>query len=952
MNAKASVSISSLDEDEVTRPATRIPVMTIPFRHASLTQLEEEVRMLHWRVVVLIVCVALTGLSTVPALAQGSEGTITGIVRSPSGDALPGAAITITNQETGATRFVTSAANGAYEAAGLPPGLYTLNAELAGFGRVTVRDVRVAAGASVPADLALEQRVQEQITVTGTRVPGRVATETAAPVDYIDNEAIRESGATETGKVLQLLEPSFNFSTTTVSDGTDIIRPATLRALGPDQVLVLVNGKRRHQQALMNVQQTVARGSAGYDINAIPASAIDHIEVLRDGAAAQYGSDAIAGVINIILKEATKITDVTLEAGQTYEGDGEVLLGSVNTGFALPNNGFLNFTAEYRDRGDTNRAGPDILRTDPPRVVMLIGDAEARDILLWLNAQVPAGPGSFYLFGGWSNREGKATGFFRPPADGRTVPAFYPNGFTPRILTEPTDASATGGYRGVFGGGAWTYDVSANYGVSEFKFREENTVNVSYFYEPTNPANPTGPRIGESATEADTGTLTYDQLGLNLDFYGVVDWGVGGGPLNVAAGAEWRREGYQIEAGEEISYEYGRTDNRAIPILDQNGGISAPGTQGFPGWSPREEVDDDRSNYAVYLDLESQLGKKFLAAAAVRFEDYSDFGSTLIGKLSGRMNFSDAVAVRGTVSTGFRAPSVQQSFYSQRSTNLNAAGVLTDTLTARQDSDLTRAFGIPALKEETSTNYSIGLVVRPADRFHVTVDLYRIDIDDRIVFSSNIQPESGNCGTPFNPALCPIRAILDPFDAGQVQFFTNAIDTQTDGLDVVAVYDWDFGGASSLSLEGAFHFNKTEVQARRSSSEILPPEVLFDQAQVTLIEEGQPGERFVLGATYRRSSWRANVRFNYFGEVSGEGFTGIKQTWDGKWLTDVSVTVPFFEEKVSLTVGGLNVFDVYPDEWDEEAGFPFRQLGFRYGWETLPFGINGGYYFARLNLRF
>jgi iron complex outermembrane receptor protein len=518
-------------------------------------------------------------------------------------------------------------------------------------------------------------------------------------------------------------------------------------------------------------------------------------------------------------------------------------------------------------------------------------------------------------------------------------------------LTEPTDASGAAGYRGVFANGAWTYDVSASYGWNEFKFREENTINVSYWFEPRDPNNPTGPRFQESATEADTGTLTYDQLGFNVDFAGVVDWNVGAGPLNVAAGAEWRQEGYKIEAGEEVSYEYGRTDNRAIPIFNQAGGIADPGTQGFPGWSPREEVDEDRSNYAVYLDLESQLGKKFLAAAAVRFEDYTDFGNTLNGKLSARMNFTDRFSVRGTVSTGFRAPSVQQAFYSQRSTNI-VAGVLTDTLTARQDSDLTRAFGVPALKEETSTNYSIGVVTRPADKFHITVDLYRIDIDDRIVFSSNITPESAaTCGTPVDPSRCPIRAILAPFGVGQVLFFTNAIDTRTDGLDIVAVYDWDLGGASSLSLEGAFHFNDTEVRERRSPSSILPPEVLFDRAQVTLIEEGQPGERFVLGATYRRSSWRANVRVNYFGKVAGEGFTGIKQTWDGKFLTDVSVTAPLWKDKVSLTVGGLNVFDVYPDEWNEVAGFPYRQLGFTYGWETLPFGINGGYYFARLNFR-
>jgi iron complex outermembrane receptor protein len=797
-----------------------------------------------------------------------------------------------------------------------------------------------------------EQRFEEEITVTGTRVEGRSATETPAPVDYIDNETIQSTGATETGKILQLLAPSFNFSTTTISDGTDIIRPATLRALGPDQVLVLVNGKRRHQQALLNVQQTIARGSAGYDINAIPASAIDHIEVLRDGAAAQYGSDAIAGVINIILKDQTGGTDLTLDLGQTYEGDGDVFLTSFNSGFSLRENGFANLTFEYRDRGETNRAGVDTLRVNPPRVTQRIGDADSEEIAVWLNAELPTAAGELYAFGGWTNRQGNSSGFFRSAGDGRTIPALYPNGFLPTLITEPTDTSLVVGYRGSLVG-TWGYDLSANYGTSEFKFREENTANVSYWYEPLDPANPTGPRFGESATEADTGTLLLDQTSVTFDVAGNVAWDLGEGPLHVATGIEWRNDGYEIEPGDEISYEYGRSNNRNIPILDQTGSIAQPGTQGFPGWSPREAVNEDRDNLAVYLDLESNLTSRFLAGAAVRFEDYSDFGSTVTGKLSGRFDFNDAWALRGTISNGFRAPGVQQAFYSQRSTNLNAAGVLTDTLTARQNSDVTRAFGIPALKEETSVNYSVGLVATPTTRFRLTVDVYRIDIEDRIVFSSNIQPEdAAACGTPFNPARCPIRAILDPLGVGQVLFFTNAIDTETTGADIVALYDHPLAGESLLRFEGAFHFNDTEVADRRSSSSILPAEVLFDQAQVTLVEEGQPGEHFVLSGTYYRGPWTTNLRFNYFGEVAGEGFTpGFKQTWGAKWLTDLSVGYAI-TDSLKLTVGGLNIFDEYPDEWDSVRAFPFPQLGFVYGWETLPFGINGGYYFARLNYRF
>jgi len=925
-----------------------------------------------------LLALALFITSTMAAHAQTSTGGIAGVVRDESGAAVPGATVTITDQRTGGiARILTSGPNGAYAVPNLSPGVYVVSAELKGFGRVT-QNVRVSAGATMKADFTLAAKLEEAVTVTGTRVKGRTSTETLAPVDVIDGEAIRATGATETGKILQLLEPSFNFSTTYISDGTDIIRPATLRSLNPDQVLVLVNGKRYHQQSLMNYQQTIARGSAGYDINSIPASAIDHIEVLRDGAAAQYGSDAIAGVINIILKRQTNLTDINADAGRYYKanpalplgaspdaetGHGAQLMGSANTGFAVGNGGFVNLTFEYRDRGETNRAGPDSLRVNPARVVQRIGDPKAKDALIWLNADVPAGNGALYAFGGYSYRKGNSSGFFRSAGDGRTVPALYPNGFLPTIETQPTDAHGVLGYRADINKD-WAWDLSGSYGKSRFKFHESNTVNVSYFYEPRDANNPNGPKYNESPTSADTGALGYDQLNFNLDLTGRVAWGFGAGPLNVATGAEWRREGYTIDAGDPVSYQYGRTNNPAIRILDQTGGVAAIGTQGFPGYSPREAVNEHRSNVALYVDFESLLASNFLAGAAARYEHYSDFGSTLTGKISGRYNFNDHYSLRGTVSTGFRAPGVQQEFYNSRSTNLNSAGVLTDTLTARQDSDVTRAFGIPPLKQETSKNFSFGLVSKPTDKLRLTVDLYRIDIDDRIIFSSNIQPEdAATCGAPVNASRCPIRAILDPFRVGQVQFFTNAIDTKTQGLDVVALYDVPLG-ESTLSLELASDFNKTQVKNRKSSSGILPAAVLFDQAQVTLVEEGQPRQHHGLGATYRRGGWGANVRFNYFGKVAGEGFTprpegcatnpcggGFKQTWGGKWLTDASFTVPLRKDTLSLTVGGLNVFDVYPDNWDLVKAFPFPQLGFLYGWETLPFGINGGYYYARVDLR-
>ncbi len=803
------------------------------------------------------------------------------------------------------------------------------------------------------AEVRAEATTLDRIQVTGSRVRGRTAEDTAAPVDIIGREELNATGAMELGQILQMLVPSFNFSRTFVSDGTDILRPATLRALGPDQVLVLVNGKRRHQQALVNVQQTIGRGSAGTDINSIPVSAIERVEVLRDGAAAQYGSDAISGVLNIILKEQTDHTDISVEGSQYYAGDGEMIHGSVNTGFKLGSEGFINLSAEARNRNETNRAGPDSLRVDPPRVTQRLGDADAKDYYLWFNSGLPLAGGELYFFGGASKREGDSSGFFRSAGDNRTVPELYPNGFLPNILTTVEDASIAVGFKQPINE-RWDWDVSVVTARNKFGFEEGNSVNVSWWYEPINPANPAGPIFAASPTKADTGELQNDQTTFNLDFSGYVD-GIGGTPLYLATGLEFRQDDYKIRPGDPVSYTYGRSNDRNIVIVGQTGDIAQPGMQGFPGFSPTEAVDDGRDSWAVYLDAETNLSEKFLLGAAVRFEDYSDFGNTTIGKLSARFDATETFAVRGTLSTGFRAPGVQQMFYSQRSTNLNSDGVLTDTLTARQDSDVTRAFGIEPLQEETSTSGTLGFVYTPSDRLSVTLDVFQIDIDDRIIFSSNIAPESvgtdGNACTPTN-SNCPIHAILDPIGVGQVLFFTNAIDTRTTGVDLTVNHNTAFAGGSTLNLTALVHFNDTEVRSRRSQSPILSPTQLFDDTQVTLLEEGQPGAHHLIQAIWEDGPWQLTGRTNYYGSVSGEGFTpGIKQTWDGKWLFDAQVRYAI-NESMAVIVGGNNIFDQYPDKWDPVTGAPFPQLGFKYGWETMPFGMNGGSYYVRFDYRF
>jgi iron complex outermembrane receptor protein len=791
--------------------------------------------------------------------------------------------------------------------------------------------------AANPADAATK------VVVLGSRSSAKTALDTAVPVGLINIKDMQAAGPLELGKLLQTLDPSFNFTSTFISDGTDIIRPATLRGLGPDQLLVLVNGKRRHQQALVNVQQTVGRGSAGTDINAIPLSAIHHIEVLRDGAAAQYGSDAIAGVINIVLKTQITETQVSGTVGTTSKGDGDLVSGSANTGFALgADGGFLNLTVEGRRRGETNRAGLDTLRVDPPRVTQRIGDSLAKDAYLWWNASVPLDKSSeFYAFGGVSKRTGDSAGFFRSKGDGRTVPAVYPNGFLPNIMTTVRDASLALGYKRELAND-WNFDVSVNYGHSELGFHERNSINVSYWYEP----KPGGGIYADSPLEANTGKLKFDQATFNADVRGPLE--IGGAKLSLAGGVEYRRDNYAIEAGDPVSYQYGRTNNPAIKIFDQTGGIAASGAQGFPGYTPGTAVDAGRHNVALYLDAEHNLTQQLLLAAAVRFEKYSDFGNTTTGKLSMRYDPSRIIGFRGSVSSGFRAPGVQQKFYSSVSTNLNTAGVLTETLTAREGSAVTKAFGISPLKQETSKSGSIGMILRPAASFSVTADLYRTNIDDRIVFSSNIAPESGACLTL---AACPIKAILDPLKVGQAQFFTNAIDTTTDGFDLVAEHTSKWNDAK-LVLSGQLGFNQTKVKNRHSQSPVLTGAQLFDDSQVTLIERGQPRQHHVIAADYTVGPWNLNTRANYYGEVQGQGFTApFIQTWDAKWLVDLSLRYAF-TKRLSVSAGSNNIFNTYPTEWDKTRAAPFPQLGFTHCWETCPIGINGRSGYVRVDYAF
>ena len=841
---------------------------------------------------------------------------------------------------SGSVTAATTRPDGTYRLR-LAPGSHELRVAFIGY--TTIRDtVQVAADETMTRDFALarEPLALEELAVIGTRAAERTSTEAAVPVDVLTAAEIKQTGRTETAQVLQALAPSFNFPRATISDGTDHTRPATLRGLAPDQVLVLVNGKRRHASALINVNGSIGRGSGMVDLNAIPASAIERIEILRDGAAAQYGSDAIAGVINLILKEGAP-NEVVSTFGQTVESDGGVVQAAGNYAVPLGADGVLQLAGEYRNRGSTNRSAPDLRtqylagdprNTDPAlngRINHRQGDADTEDGGLFLNLVKPVGDGSVevYGFGGGTLRSGESAGFWRRALDDRTVRSIYPDGFLPLIATKISDFSGVTGVRGERNG--WRWDLSADYGRNLFHFDVRNSANVT---------------LGAaSPTEFYAGTLVFDQFTANLDLARSFTVGLAS-PLNVAFGGEFRRDGYSITAGEADSWRDG-----GVAIIDgpNAGAQGAPGAQVFPGFRPGDATDQSRNNVAGYVDLEAVVVPRVLLGVAGRVEHYSDFGSTADGKVTARFEPVTGFALRGAIATGFRAPSLGQSFFSATSTNF-INGIPFENRTFPVSSPVAQALGASDLKAEQSQNYSFGVALTPVRTLSVTADYYQILIDDRIVFSGNFTGDA-------------VRAFLESQGFTGVaggRFFTNAIDTRTLGVDVVANYGVVLGPSTTLRLTGGY--NHTVNRVLRVAP--TPPELsafqetLFDRVERARIEVGQPRDNVLLSGVLSYADLGVTLRTQRFGEVTSFGTPtdgSLDQTFGAKWVTDVAASYTFVE-RLTVTAGVDNVFDVYPDKNDKgdatTAGnnnfgiFPYNQIS--------PFGFNGAFYYGRLAFGF
>ncbi|MEJ7759018.1 MAG: TonB-dependent receptor [Gemmatimonadaceae bacterium] len=782
--------------------------------------------------------------------------------------------------------------------------------------------VVVTSGATATQDFTLSSAPTglDEVVVTGTRATDRTVLEAPVPIDVLSAAEIRNTGAQETSQVIQMLAPSVNFPRPSVNDGTDHIRPATLRGLGPDQTLVLVNGKRRHTTSLVHVNQSVGRGSTSVDLNAIPVASIERIEILRDGAAAQYGSDAIAGVINVILKSEAQ-TSLSTTVGRTFstfEGlggsadysDGQVFQIDGNLGRAIRGDGFVHLTGEFRNRDRTNRARVDttvqcfsvtVGCAELPDGTAIYGnenqrqswsgDSESRDLGFFLNGEIPLESGlRVYAFGGYGMRDGLAPGFFRRSSDDRTIRGLYPNGFLPLIGSDIRDGSASLGVRGNFG--EWKWDLSGVYGANSFEFNIEQTANVS---------------LGlASPTEFYAGALRLNQLVGNLDFARLFR-GTGLGPVNVAVGAEARRDGYKLERGDENSFAVGTQR-----ILDgpRAGGIAPPFTQVFPGFRPVDEADASRTNVGGYIDVEATPIQQLLLAVAGRVENYSDFGSTVDGKFAARLEIVPGLAIRGAVQSGFRAPSLGQSNFSSVATNfVNVGGVNTpfEIRTFAVGSPGATLLGATALTPEQSFNVSGGLTFRLRNNFSVSADYYDVKIDDRIVLSGNFIDASvrnllANNGIP---------------GVSGARYFTNAIDTRTKGLDVVVNYGIELGEAGLLRLTGGYNQNETDVRNVKAT----PPQLtavstaLFDRVQRTLIERGQPKNSVRLTANHVFRNLTTNIHASRFGEFTVfQGATSgvADQTFGSQWVADLALSYKF-ANRLNLTVGANNVLDTYPD---------------------------------------
>ena len=877
-------------------------------------------------------------LSTFSVGLAAQSGTVQGRVATSSDGAVSGAVVAV----DGTTLRATTTASGRYSLRGVPAGVRTLWVRAIGFTPASVT-VTVAGGDVVEQDILLTKSAVELApidVVIGSRGRHTAAEQLAVPVDVYTAEQIAEQGTTETSQILQTLSPSVNFPRQTVTDANDIVRPFTLRGLSPDHTLVLINGWRRHQMAVVNTfAYGMGAGSTGVDMNAIPGGAVERIEVLRDGAAAQYGSDAIAGVVNVVLKEGKFAPFLNANAGQYYTGksyphDGATV--DLNGGFGIGlGRGSLAIFGQYQHRDPTNRAWADpylddaagnVDDVDPadghvitkrnslPQPNLHWGDGLEADEMVFTNFRMPinsSGSSEFYAFGGYGHRVGTGNGYWRYFNGIRNWQEIYPQGFLPEFHPTVEDFSAAAGIRTSTGG--WAIDFGGSYGVNRFDYDLEHTLNASLGpclvtacapgpdgilgTGPGDPAYDDDPKIPNQTSFHAGRMLKRETLGAvnlskRLDL---------GRPVTFTVGAAVRQEQFKIEAGEYASWVNGNH------LAQDSSGPAPGGSSVFGGFAPSDASDHSRTNYGVYSELETEFSSRILANVAGRFEDYSDFGSNLSGKLALRYQPNRRLVLRGAVSTGFRAPGLGQNYFSHLTTSY-VAGQLVEIGNYPTNSAVSRLLGAKPLKEGTSFNLSGGLAVTPRDNLTLTLDAFHIEINDRILL-----------GATFDDATTlAILAANNYTGVAGVQYFTNGLDTKTEGIDLGANLRIPAGATGTVAFDLGVNYTKNSITHIDPLPAVLANSSepgLIDSVTYIAITEERPDWRGTLATTYAAGRWHLLGRAAYYGKFSSAqpGFCDLcRENYGAKTLFDAEIGYSF--NQVRLFIGARNLFNVYPDQ--------------------------------------
>ncbi len=950
------------------------------------------------------------------AQAQSIQGKITD---QDTKEALPGVSIFLIGTTTGTVTGI----DGSFLLK-TPAGKHTIGISSVGYQALT-REITVAEGQTVNLGnitIVADNKALDEVVVLGTRRTDRTVIESAVPIDVISRKEIESTGFTQTAEILQSLVPSLNSFKNSITDGTDYIRPVNLRGLGSEHVLVLVNGKRRHISPVVNDNEQ-NRGSVNVDLNSIPASSIERIEVLRDGAAAQYGSDAIAGVINIVLKKSSDWdvgitygqnvsretrgfaageglveepisgqpgkfqvqTDAQFQKGvylknwvntqeKVWHYDGQTVTAHIGKGFTI-GKGFLHASLRFWKQGKSDRAGldseyqyfgtlPDGKQTnnatslDLPTTILdpkeatverkhwWFGKSQMTDLTSFVNFEYPlTSQLKLYAFSGFSNRTGRGPCFWRTANSNNNVRSIFPDGYLPNITPIVQDYSTSVGTKGKLLKN-WDFDLSQTLGYSNFNFKGE-TLNTSLGGYEDLVSNPDL----KARTKFDGGGYSFLQSTSNFDMNRLFTLSPKTS-ISIATGAEFRYEKYQIYAGELASYSDGK-----IPVKDgpAKGAVTVAGCQCVPSFSNIDASKNTRSNVGLYLDTEIDVSKKFSFGAASRFENYSDFGSTLTGKLSSRWEILPGLAVRGAISTGFRAPALAQQFYSNQSLQPTATGGLKLTGTFPVSTDIATSIGATPLKAEKSVNISAGTTFNHGN-LSITVDAYQIQLNDRIILSEDFQGKKDANGNDLLKAY--FQTVAPGRGVEQAAFFTNGLDTKTQGIDITARYSLMLAVDHQIRLTVAANFNKTEIT---NAKEIGTPDKLAPYSATPLLgltnrtrmEFAAPRQIVNFIVNYDHKNFGMFVKPVYFGKITtserfGANLAHYLQKYPGTIIVDLEAHYKVMDQKLTFALGANNLLDTYPQKrfkgTSRSGIFPYS--GF------VPYGFTGRYVYTRVQFSF